>query len=233
MSRVVVVVFLIFALLVPAAAFAQEPHPLRTFVAENADSPELVTRVQSSGAKRMGKVLLGAGLGALAGALHAQATGGDLGREIAIGAVAGGAIAFAVTKIQDRKLAKREEVAAREGYDPSQGYRSEVRSIMVSPSVVRAGETLTVNVSYWALGPGEKEKVGMARFAGISTSGAYLRGFSFDPTPMPFGKGGGEFETTMEVQLPPEISPGTYSVVWLLDGNLVTANREVSFVVAG
>jgi predicted alpha/beta superfamily hydrolase len=50
---------------------------------------------------------------------------------------------------------------------------------------------------------------------------------------MKFGEGGGQFETTIEIQLPKEVSPGTYRVVWLLDGYSVSANNEATFVVGG
>lgn len=226
--------FLVALLLVPTCTMAEPAsHPLKSFVQQHAASPELVTKVQTSKAKKVGKMLLIVGAGAMLGALHAQATGGDIAREALVGAAVAGVGAFAVSKIRDRRLAKRQEVAARESYDPSQGYRGAVQKISVSPQVVYGGQTLTITTSYWALGPDAKEKLALSRFAGIATSGIYLRGFDFAPNPMRFGKGGGEFETTLELQIPPGISPGNYSVVWLLDGSTISADSQVSFVVGG
>src|SRR4051812_34319992 len=162
-------------------------HPLKVFIEENAHSPERVTEVESSTAKRWGKVLLGVGIGTLAGYTHARVTGGDAKKEKAIGAVAGGAVAFAITKIQDRSLASRDEVATRVAYDPSQGYRSGVQEVTITPDAVAAGGTITIKTSYWALGPTPSETIGMSRYAGIAFSGAYLKGFSFKPDPMQFG----------------------------------------------
>lgn len=223
------------ALLVPCMSAGTEEarHPLKAFIEENASSPERVSEIQSNKAKRWGKVVLGTVIGAGAGYLHARRTGGDVGKEMVIGAVAGGAAAFAITKIQDRRLASRDEVAALVSYDPSQGYRSGVRKVTVTPDTVQAGGTITVTTSYWALGPTASETVDVSRYAGISISGAYLRGFTFKPNPMKFGEGGGQFETTMEVQLPPEVSPGTYSILWLLDGYSGNADHEATFVVSG
>lgn len=223
------------ALLFPCSSTAadQSTHPLKVFIEQNAGSKDRVSEVQSSAAKRWGKVILGGVIGAAVGAAHAQITGGDVGKEAALGALAGGAVAFAITKIKDRRLASRDEVATMVSYDPAQGYRSGVQTITVTPSTVQAGGKITVTTSYWALGPGQSETIGMSRFAGIAISGAYLRGFTFKPSPMSFGEGGGQFETTIEVQLPPEVSPGTYSVVWLLDGNSVSADSEATFVVGG
>jgi hypothetical protein len=225
----------LLALLFPCLSTAQEgaDHPLKKFIAENASSPERVTEVQSSASKRWGKVLLGTVIGAAVGAAHARVTGGDMGKEIAIGAAAGGAVAFAVTKISDRRLKSREEVAEMVAYDPAQGYKSGVPEVTVSPSVVQAGGTITVITSYWALGPSDSGEVSMSRFAGISIAGTYLKGFTFKPNPMKFGKGGGQFETTIEVHLPPEVSPGTYNVMWLVDGNSVSADSEGTFTVSG
>lgn len=208
-------------------------HPLKVFIEVNASSPDKVTEVQSNTAKRWGKVLLGSAIGAVVGAAHARITGGDVGEEAAIGALAGGAVAFAVTKIRDKRLASRDEVAAMISYEPAQGYLSGVQEVTITPNTVKAGETITVTTSYWALGPMASEAIGMSRYAGISISGTYLRGFAFKPNPMKFGEGGGQFETTIEIQLPKEVSPGTYSVVWLLDGYSVSADNEATFVVGG
>ena len=208
-------------------------HPLKMFVQENEGSPERVSSVQSSAAKRWGKVALGTVLGAVVGAAHAQLTGGDVAEEAAIGAIAGGAIAFAVTKIRDRRLASRSEIATMVAYDPAQGYRTGIQGVTVTPAAVRPGETITVTTSYWALGPDAAEAIGMSRYAGIAVSGAYLRGFTFKPDPMKFGEGGGQFETTIEVQLPQEVSPGEYSVVWLVDGYTTSADGETTFLVSG
>lgn len=227
--------FLIVWLLFPTCTMAEPAaHPLKAFVKEHAATPELVTKVQTSKAKKVGKILLIASVGAVVGALHARATGGDVAKEALIGAAVAGAGAFAVSKIQDRRLAKRQDVAAREAYEPSQGYRGAVQSLAVSPQVVYGGQTLTITTSYWALGPDPKEKLAVSRFAGIATAGIYVRGFDFAPDPMRFGKGGGEFETTLELQIPQGISPGTYSVVWLLDdGRSISTDSEVSFTVGG
>ena len=211
----------------------QPTHPLKVFIEENARSPERVTEVQSSTAKRWGKVFLGIAVGVVAGYAHARVTGGDVGKEMAIGGLAGGAVAFTITRIQDRRLASREEVATRVAYDPSQGYRSGVQEVTITPNAVAAGGKITVKTSYWALGPTPSEAIGMSRYAGIAFSGTYLKGFSFKPDPMQFGNGGGQFETTIEIKLPPQVNPGTYSIVWLVDGHAVGADRETTFVVNG
>jgi hypothetical protein len=235
MMKKISVYGLCLALVFPCMSMAADEatHPLKAFIQTNASSPDKVTEVQSSAAKRWGKVLLGSAIGALAGAAHARATGGDVGEQAAIGALAGGAVAFAITKIRDKRLASRDEVAAMVSYEPAQGYRSGVPEVTVSPDTVRAGETITVTVSYWALGPAASETINMSRYAGIAISGAYLRGFAFKPDPMKFGEGGGQFETTIEIQLPKEVSPGTYSIGWLLDGYSVSADKEATFTVSG
>lgn len=233
--RKIIACGVVLALFFPCMSAAADgsQHPLKRFIEENVDSPDRVSEVQSSTAKRWGKVLLGSAIGAAAGYAHARVTGGDVEKEMAIGAAAGGAVAFAITKMRDRRLASRDEVATMVSYDPAQGYRSGIQEVTVTPNTVQAGGTITVTTSYWALGPTASETVGMSRYAGISIAGAYLRGFTFKPDPMKFGEGGGQFETTIEVQLPPEVSPGMYSVMWLLDGYSVSSDSETTFVVSG
>jgi hypothetical protein len=233
--RRVVACGVLLALMSPfmSAAADGPKHPLKIFIEENAKSPDRVYQVQSSAAKRWGKVLGGVAIGALAGLAHARVTGGDVGKEMVIGGVAGGTIVFAVTKIQDRRLASRDDIATMVSYDPSQGYRSGIQEVRVTPATVQAGGKVSITTSYWALGPTPSETIGISRYAGIAISGAYLRGFTFTPDPMKFGEGGGQFETTIEIQLPPKVSPGTYSIVWLLEGYSVGANKEATFVVSG
>jgi hypothetical protein len=213
----------------PASRFR---NPLILFVRDD-KTQDQVSVVDSNSKKRYAKVAGGALLGALAGAAHAKLTGGDIGKEAAIGAIAGGAIAFGITKFQDKRLANRNDVMQAESYDPAQGYRAGVRMIDVSPLTVKPGGTITVTTRYWALTPGANESFNVYRYAGISVSGVYLRGFRFNPEPFQFSDGGGEYQTTMDIQLPESVSPGPYSVHWVVDGQSTGGDVETTFNVAG
>ena len=92
--RRVVACGIVVALLFPGISSAadQTKHPLKAFIEENASSPDRVSNVQSSTAKRWGKVVLGGVIGGVLGYGHARVTGGDVAKEIAIGAMAGGVV---------------------------------------------------------------------------------------------------------------------------------------------
>jgi outer membrane lipoprotein SlyB len=208
-------------------------HKLVQFVRMNASDQSLVSVVESSTRKRLTKVALGAIGGAILGAAHAKLTGGDVAKEAAIGAVAGGAITFAITKIQDQRLADRDDVMLAESYDPAQGYRTGVRSVSVSPETVKAGEKITIVTTYWALAPTADEKFGVHRYAGIALTGDFLRGFRFSPDPFQFAGGGGEYQTTIELEVPAATSPGTYSLHWVMDAQSAGDDASATFTVAG
>lgn len=223
-----------------SSASAEDPvayhvHPLAAFVHDSASSDK-VSVVEGSAMKRRAKVFLGAAGGAAVGFLHAKMTGGDVAKETMIGAVAGGMITYAVTKIQDKRLASREDVIKMVSYDPAQGYRTGVRDITVTPSFVKPGGTITVVTTYWALSPVASVRFGMSRFAGIAfgaTGNAYLRGFTFNPQPFEFSDGGGQYETTMEIHLPPSSPPGEYNVQWVVDGQSTSGDSYAMFTVTG
>jgi hypothetical protein len=210
------------------------PHALSEFVRVNSTSEEKVSVVaNSSKFTRGAKVAGGAVLGGVLGALHAKLTGGDVGQEAAIGAIAGGTIAFAVTHFQDKRLANRDETVQTVSYDPTEGYRAGVSDVSVSPAYVKPGGTITVVTTYWALAPSAKAQFGMSRFAGIAISGIYLRGFTFNPQPFQFGDGGGRYQTTLDIHLPDKVSPGQYTVQWVLDGQATTGDNQATFTVTG
>jgi outer membrane lipoprotein SlyB len=214
----------------PAAQYRNE---LVSFISSNAADQAKVSVVETDARRRTTKVLTGALIGAVAGGIHAKLTGGDMAREMAVGALAGGALTFAITKVEDKRLANRDEVVAAQRYDPSQGYRAGVREVTVSPSTVKPGEKVTIVTTYWVLTPTLGESFGVRRYAGIELSGTYLRGFRFNPEPFQFGEGGGEYQTTIELGVPQKTPPGSYSVHWVVDGQSTGGDASSTFTVAG
>lgn len=212
---------------------ARYQHQLVTFVRTNVSDGEKVGVVESSARKRATKVALGALAGAALGALHAKVTGGDVAKEALVGAVAGGVATFAITKIQDRRLAGRDEVMRAQSYDPAQGYRTGVRSVTVTPEIVKPGEKITIVTTYWALAPDSNTVFGVHRYAGLLFTGDVVRGFRFNPEPFQFSEGGGEYQTTMELTIPPAAIPGPYSMQWVVDGQSTGADSSGSFTIAG
>ena len=222
--------FIEFARVDPASRYQ---HPLMAYIRTNGQNKEAVSVVESDTKKRIGKVILGAAGGALLGALHAKVTGGDVATEAAIGAFAGGAVTFAVSRIQDKRLANRGEVMTAEAYDPAQGYRAGVRSVTIEPVSVKPGQKITIVTTYWALAPTATEAFGLRRYAGIAISGSFFRGFRFNPEPFRFAEGGGEYQTTIELDVPAKTPPGSYSLHWVIDGESTGGESSAVFTVAG
>lgn len=222
--------FIDFARHDPASRYQ---HPLMTYIRTNAENNDAVSVVESSTKKRIGKVLLGAAGGALLGALHAKVTGGDVGEGAVVGALAGGAVTFAISRMQDKRLATRDQVIAAESYDAAQGYRAGVRSITVEPALVKPGQKITIVTTYWALAPTAAEEFGVRRYAGIALSETFLRAFRFNPEPFRFAEGGGEYQTTIELDVPPQTPPGSYSLHWVIDGQSAGGESSAIFTVAG
>ncbi len=214
----------------PSSRYQNE---LVKFVSVNAKDEAKVALVESDPRKRAGKVMLGALGGALLGAAHAKLTGGDVGKEAVVGALAGGITTFAITKIQDRRSANRDDVMRANSYDPAQGYRTGVRSVSVTPSTIKPGEKITIVTTYWALAPLVSVSFGVRRYAGIALSGSFLKGFRFNPEPFEFGEGGGEYETTIEIGIPPATPPGSYTLHWVVDGQSTGGDGESTFTVSG
>lgn len=222
--------YLEFTRIEPGTQYSNE---LVKFIASNSTDDKKVSVVETDARKRTTKVVAGALLGALAGGAYSKLTGGSVAKGMAVGAVAGGALTFAITKIQDKRLANRDQVIAAQAYDPSQGYRTGVRNVTVSPATVKPGEKITIVTTYWALAPTASESFGVRRYAGIELSGAYLRGFRFNPEPFQFGEGGGEYETTIELGIPENTPPGSYGVHWVVDGQSTGGDAASAFTVAG
>lgn len=209
-----------------------EEHPLRKFIAANAASNK-VAEIDSRTSRRFGKMLLGAAIGAGAGLIHSRLTGGDTAKEMAAGAVAGGLIGFAVTKFQDKRLADRNSIIQEANYDPAQGTVTGVANVSVSPSSVKAGDTITVTTTYWAIGAEPASTITLSRFAGIADADEFQKGFTIVPAPFKFEGGGGKYETTLEIKIPAGVPPGPYRVVWLLDGESGAKDGSDTFVING
>jgi hypothetical protein len=106
-----------------------------------------------------------------AGAVGGAILGGLLGKRkletAAIGAIAGGALAFAIaygkclavySDLQSYPVAGAEETAQKTGYEPSQGYVTKIDDFYLDPEGVAPGGRVQMNGAYYVMAPeGEKE----------------------------------------------------------------------------
>lgn len=156
--------------------------------------------------------------GAVTGALSAKLTGASddeaLRRALA-GGVAGAIAGFAIGKRQDKVYAHRDYAINQAGYNTSQGYVARVEAVTFNPPQPKPGETATLYVRYFVIGPDPNEKIKVKMFRGLKYGEDYI--FGAGPNEFTIPRGGGVIEATMEVTLPKKAPQGTYSVEALVE----------------
>lgn len=155
-----------------------------------------------------------------------RSLGVDEKRAIVSCAAAGIAAGLTIKAAQDRQLAERAAVAERVGYSPEQGYVSGVGELTLSSDSVRPGQEVSVTMGFWALGPTPGEPFQVTRAAGLRYPDASENYFGArEILPSPFKvTGGGQWETTFSMTIPPKLPPGTYEIEILVEGPTATAS---------
>jgi len=159
--------------------------------------------------KRHKKAVIGAGVGALAGAAVGGAYKGRRGAIVGglLGALAGGAIG-AYLDHRDRTAAQTYQ---QHQYQPTQGVRIEVIGVDANPSTVAPGSQVTLLATYAVMAPDPQQQIQITEtrlvtFNGqlvanpantvIRTPGTYT---SQVPVTLPAGAPAGQYELTVTV----------------------------------
>jgi len=152
------------------------------------------------------RTAIGAGAGALGGAV----LGGLIGRNTTgvvvgglLGALAGGAIGYYL----DRQDATREQAARATKYDPGQGLLVRVEAAQASPAAVRAGETVSLVVTYTLLTPRADQLLSVRETREIRHDGLLVA----NPT-TEFTRANGTFTSALPITLPKDAAAGPYEV---------------------
>ena len=205
--RKAVTSLLIAALLVSGCATTAPA----TGAAQQAAKPANIKQWMESRPRR--NMVVGIAAGVLAGAISAKLSGagpdGVLNAAIA-GGIAGGVAGYAVGKRQDKIYAHRDYAISHAGYEPSQGYIARVEAVTLDPPQPKPGDTATIYVRYFVIGPNPQEKIRVRMFRGLKYGEDYI--FGAGPTDFAVPKGGGVIEATMEMTLPKRAPQGTYTV---------------------
>ncbi len=161
----------------------------------------------------------GAVVGALFGALIGAATSNHDAQGALIGAAAGaaigGAVGYIYGKIQDRKLASRDEAISQVAYSPEKGVYLEIHSIEFDPDAINKGSSTTASVKLYIIAPSESEKLKVEIGYGLVSSGLselsenYLAGSTKIITAE---NGGGVFELDIPIVKTSEMEPDKYSL---------------------
>lgn len=183
------------------AAHSKSQHPLKQWMSEQ------------SRAKKKG--IMGALIGAVAGAGAAALTGRNPLAGAAVGAVAGGLAGFLIGRRQDKIFGSRDEAVRKLDYDPSQGYVMQVDEVSFQPANPSPGDDVVMTVRYLVVGPDPKEELTVESTTGVKYDGDYVMGDG--PGKFKIKHGGGIVESKITLTLPKDAPSGSYALVAVLE----------------
>lgn len=152
------------------------------------------------------KTAIGAGVGAVGGAVVGGLVGGKRGAVVGglLGALTGGAVGRYYDE-QEKTLA---QASAEHAYDARQGTRVLIESVRVNPAALSPGETININLTYAVLLPAADEQVLVTESREILVDGA-----SVGKTTIEISREGGSWKSTVPVTLPANAVKGNYRVL--------------------
>ncbi|MGE5190477.1 MAG: glycine zipper domain-containing protein [Gemmatimonadota bacterium] len=152
------------------------------------------------------RTAIGAGAGALGGAIVGGLVGGKRGAVVGglLGALAGGVVGHYYDE-QEKTLA---QTSREYGYTAHQGTRLKIETVRVNPAALSPGETININLTYAVLVPGADQQV-LVR----ETREILMNGTSVGKTSIDVSREGGTWKSTVPVTLPANAAPGNYRVV--------------------
>ncbi len=158
------------------------------------------------------KTAIGAGTGAVGGAVIGGLVGGRRGAVVGglLGALTGGAIG--------RYMDEQEKTAAQtrkdQAYLPSEGTRLRIERVRANPATASPGDTVNINLVYAVLTPRDDMLVPVRETREILKNGA-----SVGKTSINIEREGGTWRSTVPVTLPQDASPGNYRVIASVEVN--------------
>jgi len=167
---------------------------------------------------------LGAALGGATGAIIGHQSGHTL-EGAAIGAVLGGIAGLVAHDIKAQKAKSAEQTAAEYNYQASQGERLSFERAEVLPNVVTPGNMIEATVQYALLGTGSGTTVTETR--------SLLRGEQLiaDLSSSSFNRNDGTWVSSQQFRLPPNLSPGQYTILFRVSTKLSSISGRATFVV--
>lgn len=155
----------------------------------------------------------GAIIGGLLGAARAIVLGGDtedILTQAAVGAAAGAAVGYAIGKAKERRMASRDEAAAKYAYHSNQGDFLAIESFTVEPASLSPGTEAQVTVVYTVLTPSPTSSVELAHSNKLFYDDEEVMDFGTEP--LAVDQGGGTMEAVYPISIPADAPAGTYSL---------------------
>ena len=166
--------------------------------------------------------------GAAAGAAIGALAGGDT-KAILAGAAAGAVAGWALVKLTQyhaEKTRSSSEAARAYGYKPAQGTVVKLRSASASPENLNAGQSVTFDMDYALLSPGDDavdvEETWVLKKDGEKISDVPAKSEPREP---------GGWRSKASIEVPEDAEKGTYVVVSRVQAGSSYDERESTFVV--
>lgn len=168
---------------------------------------------------------LGAALGGATGAIIGHQSGHTL-EGAAIGAVLGGLTGLVAHDIKVQQAKSAQQTAVEYNYQPTQGERLNFERAEVLPNVVTPGNMIETTVQYALLGTGSGGTT-------VTETRSLLKGEQLiaDISSSSFNRTDGTWVSSQQFRLPPNLSPGQYTILFRVATQKSSISGRASFVV--
>jgi surface antigen len=173
----------------------------------------------------------GAGLGALLGGAFGYLVGGGhhghhRGRAIVGGALLGALAGGIIGHMMDKQERPAQATNQAYNYQPAQGTRIEVSSVVAEPNVVAAGGTVTLQVTYAIMAPNAQAEVPLVESRVVTFGGTKVADLPSSVSRLP-----GTYTTQVPIQLRADSPKGQYQLTIMVAGAGAQGQQSTTFTV--
>jgi hypothetical protein len=180
---------------------------------------------RSSEAGALGGAATGAAIGSIVGAATGHAaTGAWVGA--AAGEVAGAVGGYLYAEHRNSQARSSQAAAQTYNYTPTQGNVVSIDQVDVNPSSVRAGQQVTLGMTYTILTP-DNNPVAVNLVRELRFGGSMVG----QPYQTTVNNQNGSYTDQVVYSLPGNATPGTYTITSRINSNYGSAQRDGSFTV--
>jgi len=180
---------------------------------------------QSAGAGALGGAAAGAAIGSIIGAATGSpGTGAWVGA--ATGAIAGGVGGAMYAQHMNQQMKNRNVAVQQYNYNPSQGVLVDVSQATATPSTARPGQTVNMGMTYTILTP-NSAPTQVTLYREVRLNGQTMG----QPSAIQVMNQNGTFQDQIAFTVPPNATPGLYTVSNRVLSGYGSAERTSSFTV--
>lgn len=169
-----------------------------------------------------GSAGMGAGIGALAGGIIGHQSGHGW-EGAAIGGALGALTGLIVHDIKSRQVKNAQQTVQEYNYQPSQGFRMDMKGGSVTPGTVRPGQRVTSTMQYAVLGTGSGVKVDEK--ADLRRNGEVVAKL----TERTVDRTDGTWENELAIEVPKDAPTGEYVIAQRVSAGGQAYGRDTAF----